>query len=79
MLNASNHHQRAALFIIARAWKKSMPINRYMEKIVVCMCVYTHIYDGILLNHRMKLCHLQQNGWAQTALCLVKCQIEKDK
>ena len=59
---------RASLFTIAKIQKQpTYPTDEQIQKI----CVY--IYNGILLSHKkLKFCHLQQCGWTQSVLCLVK-------
>ena len=48
----------AALFTITRTWKQPKCPSSGMGKEKLA-----HIYSGILLNHKKKLCHLQINRW----------------
>ena len=57
----------AALFTVAKIWKqpKCLSIDEWIKK-----CIYTMEYDQATKG--MKVCHLQQHGWTQRVLCLVK-------
>ena len=65
----------AALFIIAKVWKqaKSLSTNESLEKMYNTHThTHTHTHPThpdthrniIQLQKRMKLCHLEQHGWA---------------
>ena len=42
----------AALFTVAKIWKKPVFINRWMDDVYMYQQIYVvHIYNGILLNH----------------------------
>ena len=42
----------AALFIIAKVWKRPKCLFSDDKEAVVCMCVCVCVYNGILLSHK---------------------------
>ena len=61
--------------------RAQMSIDWWMDKedvVYICMCMYTYIYNGILLSHqKMQYCHLQYYKWELECTMLSKISQRK--
>ena len=62
---------RETLFKIAKIWKQTLSINRWMSKDVVCVFTHTHTYSEID-EKKNEISPFATNGWTWRVLFYVK-------